>query len=215
MPYAYPILLDVSERTIVIVGGGAVAVRKANGLLAAGAACVKVIAPDFHMNLSDKVQRITGSYDPAHLAGASLAFAATNQPAVNDRVVADCHQRGIWVSRADSDDDLKGDFISPAAGRSGDILLTVSTGGSPALSAAVRDELLKLIPPGWVQLAELNAKIRRQILDLPELDAVNRSGVMRLLASDQARQLLVDGGEVAVHKWLAAQCPGYRRPDGV
>src|SRR4051794_37590699 len=36
-PHTYPLLLDVTDRSIVIVGGGAVAVRKAEGLLAAGA----------------------------------------------------------------------------------------------------------------------------------------------------------------------------------
>lgn len=214
MSYSYPILLDVAGRTIVIIGGGAVAARKARGLLAAGAGRVTVVAPEFHMNLPEGVQRIAATYDPSHLDGASLIFAATNQPAINDRVVADCRQRGIWVSRADADDDLKGDFVSPAYGRDGDVLVAVSTGGSPALSSAVRDELMRLLPDGWVQLAELTVKLRKAILQMDSLDAAGRSNVLRLLATDQARQVLLAGGEVALHKWLAQACGGYLWPEG-
>lgn len=214
MSYSYPILLDVAGRTIVIIGGGAVAARKARGLMAAGAGRVVVIAPDFHMNLPDGAGRITATYDPSQLEGASLVFAATNQPAINDRVVADCRQRGIWVSRADADDDVKGDFVSPAFGRAGDVMVAVSTGGSPALSAAVRDELMRLLPEGWAQLAALTVKMRRTILQMDNLDAAGRSNVLRLLATDQARQVLLAGGEVAVHKWLAHECGGYLWPEG-
>src|SRR5438874_11292581 len=44
---AYPLMLDLRDRLVVIVGGGAVAARKARGLLDAGATRVRVISPTF------------------------------------------------------------------------------------------------------------------------------------------------------------------------
>ena len=47
MSSAYPILLDLTGRRAVIVGGGRVAARKATGLLTAGAEDITAVAPAF------------------------------------------------------------------------------------------------------------------------------------------------------------------------
>ena len=119
MRFGYPIMLDLSGRAVVIVGGGGVAVRKAKGVLDAGVVSVTVVSPEFHPELPTDVIRVAEQYDPKHLAGAGLVFAATNVNSVNDAVVADCNARNIWVSRADTDEDLPGDFATPALLRKG------------------------------------------------------------------------------------------------
>src|SRR4051794_25436732 len=92
---AYPLLLDVTDRLVVIVGGGAVAVRKANGVLEAGARRVRCVAPEFHPDLPSAVERVPERYEPRHLDGAGLAFACTDLTDVNDVVCRDCRQRGV------------------------------------------------------------------------------------------------------------------------
>src|SRR4051794_24057378 len=103
VPHAYPLMLDVTGRLVVIVGGGAVAVRKVDGLLAAGATRVRVVSPVFHaeMPLDDsRVERVAAAYESRHLDGAALVFAATDLPEVNAAVVRDARSRGILVNRA-------------------------------------------------------------------------------------------------------------------
>src|SRR6266480_2219507 len=103
MPHNYPLLLELSDREIVIVGGGEVAVRKAIGLIDAGATRVCVIAPDVHERMPAQVQRLAETYRPEHLRSAGLVFAATDDPNVNDAIVRDARERGILVCRADAD----------------------------------------------------------------------------------------------------------------
>ena len=132
-------MLDVTDRPIVIVGGGGVAVRKVAGLLAAGATRIRVVAPTFAEDLSAVVERIKATFEPRHLDGAGLVFAATSDPAVNAAVVTECRRRGVLVNRADGHDHPPGDFATPAVKREGAVTLTVATSGFPALAARIRD----------------------------------------------------------------------------
>src|SRR5438067_13609267 len=104
MPHNYPLLLEVGDREIVIVGGGEVAVRKAIGLIDAGATRVRVVAPQVHERMPAQVQRVAQAYRPEHLRGASLVFAATDDRKANDAIVRDARELGIVVWRADNDD---------------------------------------------------------------------------------------------------------------
>src|SRR5687768_9159451 len=110
MPHTYPILLDVSDRLTVIVGGGQVAARKARGLVAAGARRVRLVAPELTGDLPEGIERVTESYQSDHLRGASIVFAATDDAAVNDAVVRDAHAMGAIVCRADASEEESGDF---------------------------------------------------------------------------------------------------------
>ena len=146
----YPIVLDVSDRQIVIVGGGNVAVRKTKGLIASGARKIRVVSPKFHEEMSQQVQRVEEVYRREHLDDASLVFAATDVAAVNEQVERDARIIGALVCRADADD--AGDFSTPAMHRDGELLITVSSGG-PALSAMIRDRIAEKIEPQWAKMA--------------------------------------------------------------
>src|SRR5438046_1236535 len=95
----YPMLLDVSGRRIVVVGGGAVALRKVNGLIDAGASAVslRVVAPRHRHGFPPGVVLVEEEYRGAHLSGAELVFAATDSAAVNRQVVLDAQGRGLLV----------------------------------------------------------------------------------------------------------------------
>src|SRR5438046_7227619 len=114
MRHAYPIMLDLSNRQIVIIGGGTVAARKASGVIGAGAARVRVVSIEFCKAMPDRIERICEAYAPSHLEGADLIFAATNDAAVNEQVVRDARARKILICRADNDEDAPGDFLTPA-----------------------------------------------------------------------------------------------------
>lgn len=160
----YPMFLDLAGRRCLVVGAGPVGQRKAAGLVAAGAA-VRIVAPE-SPGLAG-VEWVRGEYDPAHLDGTALVFAA-GPPDVNARVVADARAQGIWVNSAS--DPEAGDFVVPAVRRAGGIELAVGTGGaSPALASKLAAALIAAVGPAWPVwvelLAGLRAEVRRRVPD--------------------------------------------------
>lgn len=185
-------LLDVTDRLVVIVGGGAVAVRKAKGVLEAGARRVRCVAPTFHPDLSKIVEQVSARYEPRHLDGAGLVFACTDSADVNAAVCRDCRSRGIWVNRADADADEPGDFTVPATVRQGAVTVTVSA-GSPALATFIRDRLTAGWDPRWTAMAEAMQVLRPRIV-ASGLSPRERVRAFARLASDEALDLLARGG---------------------
>jgi precorrin-2 dehydrogenase/sirohydrochlorin ferrochelatase len=197
----YPIMLDVSRRLSVIVGGGQVAARKARGLLDAGATRVRVVSPTFCDEMPAGVERVEGPFEPRHLDGAALVFAATARPDVNAAVIAEARRVGALVSRADADADEPGDFATPATARQGDLMLTVSTGGAPALAALVRDRLVNQVDPAWPAMAAAMKALRPRVL-ASGWPIERRRDAFRTLATDQAFEVLRAGGMEGVWEWL-------------
>jgi siroheme synthase-like protein len=188
-------MLDLSGRIVVIVGGGSVAARKARGLIDAGASRVRVVSPEFSADMPDAAERIASEYEPKWLDGAALVFAATDRSDVNAAVVRDAKRAGIFVNRADADSDDGGDFSTPAVARDGDLLVTVSAGGSPGLAAAVRDDLRAKLDKSWVAMAAIMRDLRPRILASPSPIEWRRNALKDLL-SDEALELAGRGADI-------------------
>src|SRR5207249_3586946 len=140
------------------------------------------------------VERVSESYSREHLSGAALVFAATDDPGVNDAVVRDARAMNILVSRADGDERNSADFATPAMIRRGPVLVTVSTGGSPALAAKLRDTIEQNLDERFVKMAELMQMLRPKIHAIQSLALSRRREVFRALASDEALDVLHAGG---------------------
>jgi uroporphyrin-III C-methyltransferase/precorrin-2 dehydrogenase/sirohydrochlorin ferrochelatase len=132
----YPLMLDLTGRRAVVVGGGRVALRRVQALLAAGA-LVHVIAPRVDPALAGlEVTVSRRGYRDGDLAGAWLAHAATDDPAVNARVAADAERLRIWYVRAD--DAAASAAWTPAVARDGEITVAVTAGGDPERAKRLR-----------------------------------------------------------------------------
>jgi precorrin-2 dehydrogenase/sirohydrochlorin ferrochelatase len=197
-------MLDVSDRLIVIVGGGGVAARKAAGLLAAGATRVRIVAPAFHDDVPADVERVLSPYEPRHLEGAALIFAATDSPEVNAAVVTEARRRGILVNRADADEAGAGDFATPAVLREGAITITVSAAGNPAIAAKVRDVVKDKLDARWIALADAMVQLRPAIL-ASGLSGDERRDLFRNLATDDAAEAAHRGGLESLRMWIEQQ----------
>jgi precorrin-2 dehydrogenase/sirohydrochlorin ferrochelatase len=197
-------MLDLSGRVAVIVGGGAVGARKARGVVDAGAT-VRCVSPTFCEQMPATVQRIVGRYQSTHLDGAALVFAATDQPEVNSEIVRDARNRSIPVCRADLDETDPGDFSTPAMHVQGDLVITVSA-GSPALSALIRNRLESAIDPAWAQMARAMQELRPRVKSLG-IPVENRRQIFRDLATDAAIDVLRKGGLDGLKLWLASRYP--------
>jgi siroheme synthase-like protein len=162
----YPIFLELTGRRCIVIGGGAVAERKVDGLLAAGAQ-ISVISPELSEGLrrlipQQSLEHVARKYESGDLAGFAIAFVATDDGAVNAAVFDEARSRGIWVNC--SDDPSHCDFISPAVIRRGKLSVALSTGGaSPASARAVREELESYLTEGFAQLVETASEVRREL----------------------------------------------------
>jgi siroheme synthase-like protein len=211
MPAAYPVLLNVGARRCVIIGGGGVAVRKAKGLLSAGARHVAMVAPAFCSDVPEPVKKVHECYRPQHIDEAGIVFAATNVRAVNDAVVRDAGSRGIWVSRADGEEELAGDFVSAAQFQKGAVTVAISA-ASAALSVMIRDRLAARWEAGWSDMSQAMAQLRPEIKR--RFNEPTRRAIFRDLATEQAIALLARGGIDGLRDWINRQygAPGDAPP---
>lgn len=160
-------IVKLTGRKCVVVGAGKVAAAKIRGLLTCGARVI-VVSPCADKRIRAKAaagklvwQR--KSFSPRDLAGAFLAIAATDSPAINAQVFRLCHARNILCNSVD--DPAHCDFYYPAVVRRGPLLIAISTSGnSPALAARLRRELARQFGPEWSAFVKQVGKRRQEIL---------------------------------------------------
>jgi precorrin-2 dehydrogenase/sirohydrochlorin ferrochelatase/precorrin-6A/cobalt-precorrin-6A reductase len=107
----FPIFIDLKDEDVLIVGGGHVAVRRAEVLKGFGAK-VKVIAPEISEKMPSGVECVYRQWQVGDCCRASMVIAATDDPDVNLRVAAEAASNGIPVSCAS--DRAAGTFYFPA-----------------------------------------------------------------------------------------------------
>ena len=142
----FPLFIDLNDKTVLVVGGGPVAARKARVLLDYGPR-VLVCAPRFVPELEQLsgAELLRQPFVPDLLEGVSLAIAATDDRVLNRTVAQLCRKRAIPVNVADSREEST--FLFPAVVRRGRLSVGISTGGaSPAAAAYVRRTLEEQLP---------------------------------------------------------------------
>lgn len=120
-----PICLQLSGRSVLVVGGGRVAAQKVR-ILSGYGADVTVAAPRVSEQVrANGVKVLERPYAPDLLEGRGLVYACTDDRAVNRRIGEDARARGILVNVADDPEVC--DFTSPAIHQSGDMSVAVSS----------------------------------------------------------------------------------------
>jgi precorrin-2 dehydrogenase/sirohydrochlorin ferrochelatase len=163
----YPICLDIRGRKCLVVGGGRVAERKVQGLLASGA-LLTVISPELCEKLQDllaqgRLSWVARGYQAGDLEEYYLVISATDDTRVQTEVYTEAESRGILVNVADVPE--KCSFILPAQVKRGDLSIAVSTAGkSPALAKKLRQQLEKAYGREYTLLVEILGEIRPLVL---------------------------------------------------
>jgi siroheme synthase-like protein len=193
----YPVFLDLTDRPVLVVGGGPVAEGKVEGLLAAGAN-VTVVSPTVTPRLAGwvaagRIEYLPRPYQDGDVAGRRLALVATDDPAVSGAVAAEGRELGVWVNAAD--EPARCEFILPAVIRRGRLVVAVSTGGaSPAAARAIREELEAYLTEDHATLVEMAAEAREDLRRRAVSTGPARwrraldGGLRRLIADKRYRQ---------------------------
>ena len=184
-PKLFPLFADLRDRRVLVVGGGAVARRKVEALLEAGAHIV-VGAPELEPTLAEwkanaRIEHIEGTFARTWLDAAWLVIAATDDIATNRAVVEAADARRIFSNAVD-DAELSR-FHVPARVERGPLQIAVSSGGgAPMLARLVREELETRFDESFGALADLLTRHRERIRSRwPEIGA-RRRGFAKLLS---------------------------------
>nr|WP_320027064.1 bifunctional precorrin-2 dehydrogenase/sirohydrochlorin ferrochelatase [uncultured Acetobacterium sp.] len=161
-----PLLFNLKNKKVLVVGGGKVAARRIVTLLEN---CMQVIAvsPDFSETIikteNCQLTLIHAGYHKDQLTDIDLAVAATDNRELNHQIRTDCASLKIWCNRVDDPEDS--DFIFPSVIRRGDLTLSVCTeGASPFLTKNIVDELANRYDESYTEKTALLRSLRQTIL---------------------------------------------------
>jgi len=161
-----PIFMKLRGRLSVVVGGGHVAKRKIDLLLRAGAR-VKVVAPQLIPELEQlrrqgRISHLKRRFDAAHLTGAALIIAATDDPSLNREIYRLAGAKNIPVNAVDDPEHCS--FVMPAIVDRSPLMVAISSGGkAPVLARHLRAKLEALLPASLGRLAGLAGRWRLEV----------------------------------------------------
>jgi uroporphyrin-III C-methyltransferase/precorrin-2 dehydrogenase/sirohydrochlorin ferrochelatase/precorrin-2 dehydrogenase/sirohydrochlorin ferrochelatase len=141
----FPMFVDIENKMCLVVGGGAVALRKVRVLLDFGA-CVKVVAermePELSMLAQPKVILCERKFSEDDLEGCAMVIAATEDDAVNHEIAELSKAHGIPINAVDRQEDCT--FIFPSYVREQNLVGAISSSGnSPLLTQYLKKKLAR------------------------------------------------------------------------
>jgi precorrin-2 dehydrogenase / sirohydrochlorin ferrochelatase len=203
----YPVLLDLSGKKAVVLGGGRVGQRKIETLLEYGA-FVYVIARDMTPELQDLLRKgdikLLGlEYDESLIKDAFLIVIATNDRALNKRVSSFAKEKNILVNTVDQPEECS--FIVPSIIKKGDLILAISTSGkSPALAKKIRMELEDRFGIEYRYFLNMMGKLRKELISSGKSETERSkifhdlagSPILKLMAKDELAVIAVELGRI-------------------
>jgi precorrin-2 dehydrogenase / sirohydrochlorin ferrochelatase len=200
---AYPLTLEGTSISALVVGAGRVATRKALALLEAGAR-VHVVALGGTTELEhaaeddDRLTVTRAAYSPAQIGDATLVIAATNDPAVNAAIAHDAVDKGRLVNVVDAP--AAGNCTTPAVLRSGNLVVSVTAGGVPAAAKRIRDELAAKLDGRYASAVAHLAALRRAMIDDGQRDRWTEASAA-LVGGDFCEQVESGTFDERVARW--------------
>lgn len=147
-----PISINVTNKKILLIGGGKIATHKGQIMSRFVTKQVTVISPDF----TDEIKKlpfhfIQKPYEKSDLEGFFLVYVCTNDHTLNHRIKADAEDLGILTSVCD--DPMFCDFVSPAIHQQGNIAVAVSSNAQNVYqSIEVRNQIRNLFEKDEIHL---------------------------------------------------------------
>ena len=161
-----PVFLRIRNAPCLVDGGGAIALRKVELLLSAGASVTVVSKSQDHRMLKliqqQKITHLKCEFSPDLITGMYLVVAATNDRTVNQQVSETAMAQAIPVNVVDQPE--LSNFIVPSIVDRSPVIVAIGTGGTaPLLGRLLKSRLETLIPAAYGRLAGLAGGFRQQV----------------------------------------------------
>ncbi|CAC8327536.1 TPA: NAD(P)-binding protein [Staphylococcus aureus] len=160
-----PLMIDLTNKNVVIVGGGTVASRRAQ-TLSQYVEHMTVISPTITEKLQNMVDKGVviwkgKEFEPSDIVDAYLVIAATNEPRVNEAVKQALPEHALFNNVGDASN---GNVVFPSALHRDKLTISVSTdGASPKLTKSIMAELEALYPPSYSSYIDFLYTCRQKI----------------------------------------------------
>lgn len=198
-PVPYSISLNLEGAPCLVVGGGIVALRKVESLIASGAK-IKVVSPEVAPEIEalEEVEIARRKFRVEDLHGKFLVIGATDDREVNEQVAKAARKRGMLVNVVDVPDLCN--FYVNSQVRRGDLTISISTGGaSPALAKRIRKEIERQYGEEYADFLLLMREYRPMIIkEVGDLE--RRSKIFKRLADAGIEKIHRENGEAAARK---------------
>ncbi len=162
-----PIFLNISGKTVLVVGGGAAAARKADLALRAGA-LVRVVADRLSEDFRDikdheRLSHVRAGLSAAHLEGCALAYGASGDRDLDELLHSLAKQAGILVNVVD----VKAlcDFIMPSIVDRSPLVIGISTSGdAPIVARMLKARLEATVPAAYGRFVSFLGSFRELVM---------------------------------------------------
>ncbi|MFQ6004919.1 MAG: siroheme synthase CysG [Woeseia sp.] len=162
----FPAFLNIRGRPCLLVGGGVVASRKADSLLAAGAS-LTVVAPEIGPRLerlaaSGRITHLARGFRTADLTGYWLVVNAGDDRQTGRRVFEAADEARVFCNSVD--DAANCSYLTPAIVDRSPVVVAVSSGGAaPLLVRKIRAQIETILPARIGRLAALAGEWRERV----------------------------------------------------
>lgn len=149
-----PVLVNLYDKNILIVGGGKAALLKAKGI-SRFTSRITILSPDILSEL-EKYPFVfcKQKYREGLVDNFFLVYACTNDTALNRKIGQECTTKNILYSVCDNPEESS--FVSPAIYRNDEITISVGTNGcSPRLAIYIRNQIQQLIEEGLLKINKI------------------------------------------------------------
>ncbi|MFU0824644.1 precorrin-2 dehydrogenase/sirohydrochlorin ferrochelatase family protein [Clostridium sp.] len=165
----YPLMIDIEDKLIAVIGGGKVALRKVKKFLEFQGK-VRVISPEFldefkelKNRFSGKLEIIEDKFKEDYIKDAFLVIGATDRAEINKDISTYCRKNNILCNIIDNMG--LSDFIVPSSIKRGSLVISISTmGKSPSLAAKIKRDLENTYSEEYEEYIDLLGEARKLIL---------------------------------------------------
>ncbi len=164
----FPLYIDLSDKKVLIVGGGNIALEKLEKLLQF-TKNITIIAKEVKYNTYTLIKEhcltyYQRAYRIGDIEGFDIVIVATDDINLQESIFLESRGKHILVNSVDNTKYC--DFIFPSFIKRGDLTISFSTSGaSPAFAKALKNHIEKELPP---DIEEFLAKMKELRATLPK-----------------------------------------------
>jgi len=211
----FPLFIKTSGRLVVVYGGDEQAAQKVR-LMRKTDARIRVVAPSLTRELAElatakKIDHQADIAQPAHAAGAAIAFATLACPGANAAVVATLRAQGALVNAVDAPD-LCDAYIPSIVDRDPVVVAIGTEGTAPVLAGQIRTRIESMLESGLGELAGFAGVMRKSVAR--RIEPHKRRAFWRWVFQAEPRTLFANGDRDAGQEAITRAVDAGGAPDG-
>lgn len=197
-----PLMVDISQKQIVVIGGGKIAERRIN-LLKTYTKLIQIISPTLTNNLKQlvdkqEIQWRKKIFESSDVQEADLIIAATNDTNVNQSILQAKPDKALINMTGQA---LAGDVLIPSILQRGRLTISVSTqGASPKLTSQILAELQQHFNRAYGDYVDFLYECRQQV-KRSSLSPEEKERFLKQILNDKYLNI---SKQNEVRKWLSA-----------